>query len=84
MNCSKKCDECCRWLTTRFVNTPEAYEYIKARNLMVKEIDDDGILLYIPNVCPKLKDGRCTIYDHRPKWCMEYDCEGPFLTPPKV
>ena len=54
-----------------------ALALIPAQHLVQAEGSPQGNLLmdYLPDgTCPMLKAGKCSIYDHRPQTCRDYDC----------
>jgi len=70
-----KCRECCKWVCTQ-ITTPSSVDaefYLKRGCRILRY--EDGVskyLLYVPSVCPNLKDDGCSIYPVRPVACSEY------------
>lgn len=71
--------KCCSYIT-QHISTPrsiEEFDYllwqVSHRNVQVYK-DEDGWFLLVNNPCVHLlPDGRCGIYERRPKICREYE-----------
>jgi Fe-S-cluster containining protein len=70
--------KCCSYITEELVTPRSMYDFdhllwqVSHRDVQLYK-DEDGWYLLINNPCTHLlKDGRCGIYDDRPKICREY------------
>ncbi|MEW5757381.1 MAG: YkgJ family cysteine cluster protein [Pseudomonadota bacterium] len=71
--------KCCSYITQQ-ISTPrsmEEFDYllwqVSHRNVQLYK-DEDGWFLLVNNPCVHLQpDGRCGIYERRPKICREYE-----------
>lgn len=70
MDCLKDCNgACCKWVFIP-AKEPEELEQLKLwemRGCFFK----DGLLL-IRQICPRLKDGKCSIHGRKPAACKDY------------
>jgi Fe-S-cluster containining protein len=68
MNC-ENCGACCRWLFFSFPNpSREDIIFLLARGAC----KIFGNRWAIPSICPKLENGKCTIYEKRPSACRSF------------
>ena len=82
-----RCKSCGGYCCTRDVfDLVYLYEdEVETLRALGAEIEDDGELYYMkfnfPNkeygqACKFLKNGKCSIYNKRPRACEKFDCEG--------
>jgi Fe-S-cluster containining protein len=70
---------CCKWMGfTTSKCSGRSLEFYIARGCKVLKCDIDGdnsvYQIYVPYLCPHLREGEgCSIYDHRPLACIEYE-----------
>lgn len=74
-----ECIGCCSSSYFIHVNPEDvgAYRLIPGEVLFSAPGLPDGhfVMGYDKNgLCPMMKDGKCSIYEHRPKTCRDYDC----------
>lgn len=68
MDCKDCNGACCRWLKMDYGRRDRDIEpWIKARGGLWL----DGAY-WLPHVCPKLKEGKCCIYEGRPLTCRVF------------
>ena len=75
----KMCDDCGGFCChSTFMGYPNSmskdkeYKFLEVRSTGWVEIGDGMRYFILPQPCPKLKDGKCTIYKNRPEICREY------------
>ena len=65
---------CCKWNYTVYLEEAEAH-WVRENN---SEYLDSGngynALKFIDGACPYLKNGRCSIHEHRFRICREFNC----------
>jgi len=76
-----QCGNCCRVLYLGNIRpTPEMLEYYEARKW---SYNPSTKVLTVHDVCPHLVDGKCDIYETRPKYCKDFPLKTPNVIVPK-